>query len=232
MQFDTNGAVAKLMKRLAIAVAVIAAVVVLYELKYPTYSYRYRMTVNVEVDGQVRSGSSVIEVRVSKQLQFLPDVNPLEYRERGEAVFVDLGNGRNIVALLASGAFAESYGYAAFLVTKHFKMNLLDGRQLASLPSLRGKWELARDELPTFATFINPNDPATLRLVSIDQLEQTFGPGAHWRGAVIELTTDPVTSAIESKLPWVTKLTSGLSGGTVTRSPGKFTLNGTYFKRS
>jgi hypothetical protein len=225
------------MNRFGIAALTIAALTIVgafaaYKLSYPTYTYRYRMTVNVEVEGQLRSGSSVIEVGVSKQVRFLQDVNPLAYAERGEAVFVDLGQGRNIVALLASGAFAERSGYPAFLVTKQLKMDLGDDRQLASLPGLRGSWELGRDDLPTLVTFASPNDPATLRLISPDQLEQTFGAGVHWRGIVVEMTTDAVTVAIEAKLPWVTKLTSGLSGGTVTQSPGKFTLNGPYFKKT
>jgi hypothetical protein len=228
MQFDTKIAIAML-KWPAIALAVVVVIVALYKLKYPTYSYRYRMIVNVEVDGQLRSGLSVIEVNVGKQPVFLPDVNPLTYSERGEAALVDLGNGRNVVALLAFGAFAENWANPAHLVTTHFKMDLFDDRQLASLHKLRGRWEL--DDLPTLVTFSNPNDPATVRLVSAYQLEQTFGPGVRWRGVVIEMTTDPVTVAIEAKLPWVTKLTSGLSGSSVLFSPGKFTLNGPYFKR-
>ncbi len=220
------------MNRFGIAALAIVGVFAVYKLSYPTYTYRYRMTVNVEVDGQLRSGSSVIEVNVSKQVRFLPDVNPLGYAERGEAIFVDLGKGRNIVALLASGAFAEGIDHHAFIVTKHFKMNLFDDRQLASLPGLRGRWELARDDLPTLVTFANPSDPTTLRLIAPDQLEQTFGEGVHWRGIVVEMTTDAVTTAIQAKLPWVTKLTSGLSGGTVIVSPGKFTLNGPYFKKA
>ena len=47
-----------------------------------------------------------------------------------------------------------------------------------------------------------------------------------WRGVQVEMTTDAVTHKIKSRLPWVTKL-----GGTVYFSPGKFTLNGPYFKR-
>ncbi|KRR02605.1 hypothetical protein [Bradyrhizobium valentinum] len=220
------------MKRLAIALGIIALVVVLYKLKYPTYSYRYRMTVNVEVDGQLRSGSSVIEVSVSKQPVFLPGVNPLEYAERGEAAFVDLGNGRNIVALLASGPFAEGHAYPAFLVPKHFKMNLFDDHQLASLSELRGKWELEPDNLPTLVTFASSTDPATVKLISVDQIEQTFGPGVRWRGVTIEMTTDAITAAIEARLPWVAKFTAGLSGSSVALSPGKFTLNGPYLKRT
>jgi hypothetical protein len=216
------------MKWFGIALAVVVAAVVLYKVRYPTYTYRYRMTVNVEVDGQLRSGSSVIEVRVSKQPVFLPEVNPLEYSERGEAIFLDLGAGRNVVALLAAGAFAEKAAYPAFLVQSHFKLNLFDDRQLASLPTLRGKWELGSDNLPTLVTFSNSRDSETLKLLQPNQFEQTFGSGVHFRGVVIEMTTDAVTHNIELQIPWVTKLTPGL----VYQSPGKFTLNGPYLKSS
>lgn len=219
------------MKRLAIAVAVVVAAVMLYQISYPAYAYRYRMTVKVEVDGQVRSGSSVVEMRVSKQPVFLPGVNRLEYSDRGEAVFVDLGAGRNIVALLASGSYAEGHGAPVRMVPSHFKLDLFDDRQLASLPALRGSWELADKDIPTLVTFSNPSDPGTLRLIRADQLEQTFGPGVHWRGIFIEMTTDAVTSGIESKLPWLTRMLAGSVGQTTTTHPRKFTLNGGYFKR-
>jgi len=55
------------MKWLGIACVAIVAIFVLYKISYPTQTYRYRMTVNVEVDGQMRSGSSVIEVKVAEQ---------------------------------------------------------------------------------------------------------------------------------------------------------------------
>ena len=58
---------------------------------------------NVEVDGKLRSGASVIEFRISRQLRFLPDVNPVKFDAEGEAVFVDLGGQRSLVALLKSG---------------------------------------------------------------------------------------------------------------------------------
>jgi hypothetical protein len=219
------------MKWIGIACAVIVASFVLYKIGYPTQTYRYRMTVNVEVDGQMRSGSSVIEARVTKQPMFLPGVNPLEYSERGEAVFVDLGGQRNIVALLASGSYAEGAAYPSFVVPQPFKLNLFEDSQLASLPQLRGRWDLTNKDLPTLITFSNPGDSATAEVLRVDQLEQFFGPGVRWRGIVVEMTTDAVTHVIESKLPWVTKLTSGLSGSSILLTPGKFTLNGPYLKR-
>lgn len=218
------------MRLLGIVAAAIVAIVVQYKVNYPTYTYRYRLTVNIEVEGQIRSGSSVIEVRVSKQPIFLPGVNKLEYADRGEAVFVDLGAGRNIVALLASGPYAEAAGFTAFIVTRHFNLNLSDDSQLASLPALRGQWELANDNLPTLVTFSDAADPATLKLIRPTEL--TFGPSVHWRGVSVELTTDAVTYTIESKLPWVSKLTTGIYGGSVLQAPGRFILNGPYFKKS
>jgi hypothetical protein len=146
--------------------------------------------------------------------------------DRGEAAFVDLGAGRNIIALLTSGPYAERHGAPLNLIPSHFKLNLSDNRQLVSLPALRGNWELTGKDIPTLVTFSNPGDPETLRLIRTDQLEQTFGPGVHWRGIFVEMTTDAVTHSIESKLPWVTKMSQ-----TTTTYPGKFTLNGTYFKR-
>ena len=59
-------------------------------LSYPTYSCRYRMTVNVEVYGQLRSGSSVIEFWASKRPR-VPGSILMKTGVVGEAVFVDLG---------------------------------------------------------------------------------------------------------------------------------------------
>jgi hypothetical protein len=192
------------MKWLGIVLAAVVAGIVFYKLNYPTYTYRYRMTVNVEVDGQMRSGSSVIEVRVSKQLVFLPSVNPLAYAVRGEAVYLALGGGRSIVALLASGEFANDTDYPRFLVSGlHFKLNLFDDRKLASLPTLGGKWELPSNELPTLVAVSDPNNSAKLKVIRPDQLEQIFGPNVHWRGVVIEMTTDPATRGLEARLPFL-----------------------------
>lgn len=219
------------MKWLGIAFAVVVAGFVLYKISYPTYTYRYRMTVNIEVDGQMRSSSSVIEVRVSKQLVFLPGVNPLAYAVEGEAVFLALGGRGNIVALLASGEFANDTDYPRFLVSGlHFKLNLFDDRKLASLPALRGKWELPSNELPTLIAVSDPNDSASLKVIRPDQLEQTFGPNVRWRGVVVEMTTDPVTHGLEARLPFLVSQSKSLRSAN--QSPYRFIPKYDAFLRS
>jgi hypothetical protein len=184
-----------------IALAAAAGIVVLYQISYPTYSCRYRMTVNVEVDGQMRSGSSVIEYSVTKQMQFLPTVNPTNSAVAGQAVFVDLGGQRSLIALLRSGDFAEDGRFPLRVVPAHF--GLRNDHDLASMSSLRGKWELTDKELPTLVTLSDPNNFATLKVVRPEQFEQVFGHGVRWRSVVIEMTTDPVTRGLEARLPFL-----------------------------
>jgi hypothetical protein len=179
--------------------AVVVAGVVGYKIGYPTHTYRYRMTVNVEVDGQMRSGSSVIEVKVIEQPAII--INPIQHRTKGEAVFIDLGGQRSLVALLASGEAATNVNFPDFVVPQQFRSEL-KGR-LASLPSLRGSRELDGKNLPTLVTFSDPNNSATWRVIHYDQLEQVFGRNVHWRNAVIEMTNDPVTRSLEARLPFI-----------------------------
>jgi hypothetical protein len=42
-----------------------------------------------------------------------------------------------------------------------------------------------------------------LRVIRPEQLEQVFGPNIRWRGVVIEMTTDPVTRGLETRLPFL-----------------------------
>lgn len=189
------------MKRLGIIALSIVALIGLYKLSYPTYSCRYRMTVNVEVDGQLRSGSSVIEYSITKQMQFLPGVNPEKHDAEGQAVFVDLGGQRSLIALLKSGRYAEDMNFPVRVVPEHF--GLTNDRQLAALPGLRGKWDLAESDLPTLATLSDLSDSATLRIVRPDDLQQIFGRGIRWRGVTIEMTTDPVTCGLQGRLPFM-----------------------------
>jgi hypothetical protein len=198
------------MKKLGIAVAVVAIAAFLYKLKYPTYAYRYRMTVEIDVGGEIRSGSNVIEVTVSRQPQFLPEVGPLSQSVRGEAVFVQTSDGRNVVALLASGADGENVDYPRQIVPRQLNLNLFDDRALADLPKLSGRWELASDRLPTLVTVSNPNDWKTARVISPDQLDQALG--VRLRSITITMTTDSVTSGeIEVRLPFLVTQRADLS---------------------
>jgi hypothetical protein len=75
----------------------------LYGSAYPIFSYRYRLSISIDTPEGPKSGSSIIEVRIG----FFPEIGGRDHIKKvyGEAVYIDLGHGQNVVALLASGEF-------------------------------------------------------------------------------------------------------------------------------
>jgi hypothetical protein len=218
------------MRIVAIVAVIVGTLFVLYRSFYPAYTYRFRLVVEVQVGDQIRAGSSVIEVTVSKQPRVLPDFLDVIQSARGEAVYVDLGDRRNVVALLASGEFAEDIGYINGLVPWHIKPKEFVDVGWSALPRLRGSWELTGSNMPTIVTFSDPTDPKSIRVIKPNDFEEVFGPEIHWRGARVEMTDAPVSSGIVNRLPWLKGMASWLGDSTITKA-GQFTLNRSYFIR-
>jgi hypothetical protein len=177
----------------------IAAVVGLYKLKYPTYTYRYRMTVEIDAGGEVRSRSSVIEVTLTRVPQLTTEMGPFEYSAQGQAVFIELPAGKNIVALLASGETGERRDYPVDVVPRVFKV-----KKVEDLPKLRGRRELAPDQMPTLITVADPADAKTAQVVKLSSIDGLLG--AHLRSISVEMTTESVPAPdIELHLPFLIK---------------------------
>jgi hypothetical protein len=135
----------------------IGALVVGYYYKYPDYRYRYRLTVNIEVDGKIHTGSSVIEVKW-RGGPVVGDGGPFGPSIKGQAALVDFGDRGVVVATL----IAEDWGWhnsdtgwgALWLVPRAFGDE--KGGDHAMLPTLQGKRKLAFNNLPRFLWFSNP----------------------------------------------------------------------------
>jgi hypothetical protein len=174
---------------------------------YPTYTYRFRLTVAIEVDGERRTGASVIEVRNRLQPTF-GHAPPVVATARGEAVYVELGARGHVIAVLAFGPNAWEDRIAT-LVPRVFGTSLEEAG-LQRLVQLQGRRELAGPDIPTLVTFADPGAPGTVRLVEPDDLDVVLG--ARFAGAWIELTRDPITRTIEERLPWLSDVTGYLGG--------------------
>jgi len=177
----------------------IGGAVAWYKISYPTYTYRYRMTVEVEVGGKLRSGESVIEVRIAMQPSG-GGIPPYKPHVRGEAVFVDLGEGRNVIALLAAGPLAADVNYPDYIVPNLFNVQF---ENWATLSDMRGTKEVPLSKLPTFVTFSDLGDPNTARVVSPHEFEKVFGPDVHLKRVTIEMLGEGVTRKIKEKISWI-----------------------------
>lgn len=187
---------------LVVLAAIIGAAVLFYKISFPTYTFRYRMIVNVDTPDGVRAGASVIEINEVFQPQLLA-MTPSYSKVMGEAVFIDLGNGKSVIALLASGPNGAGVDYPQGIIFTTFK---LDGANKALLERFQSSTErrvLSWDRYPTFVTFTDLKDPLSARVVAQSEFESVFGPGTRLRDVTIEMTKDEVTRGIEKKLPWL-----------------------------
>jgi hypothetical protein len=196
-----------------------------------TVEYRYRLAIEFDTPDGVKSALSVIRVTrgLASALHPLKGVIGPTWKLQGDAVFVDLGLGKNAIALLTHGAkggsgdgiktiWVSAYGYPSL------NEDVWSGRVKVS-----GLRELARDDVPTIITFTDIADPATAKVifatdyhqrcmdkartmpncqtenfpVPIDEIAGTLGAGYAFRRATVELVPNdtPVTRGIEDRIP-------------------------------
>lgn len=196
-------------------------------LLFPRWTYRYRIIVEIERGSKLYSGSSVIEVQREK------GINGIGARIKGEAVTVDLGNGQTLFALLRGDEGGEAWPY--WTPHKAFADRLgtaamVDSGALTRLTRLVGETAiLSVDQYPQLVRFRDIRDPMTVQLVNPKDLVASFGPGIKLRNISIQITDDPVTTGIDQKLTWLTRLRGGYLHGGLTASGSPLGLYGGYF---
>lgn len=175
--------------------------------------YRYRLTVEVDTPEGVRSGSSVIEVEQSMGRTAMSGFGKrINRRARGEAVSVDLPDGRTLFALLRSEddvdwASAVMQTAAPEIAGESFEekfdnMLLIKGEKVLPRHWPPYSGGLVISGYPMLVTFGDIDDPASVETVDPDDLAATFGEGVSLRRITVQLTNDPVTTGIEQRLGW------------------------------
>jgi hypothetical protein len=193
-----------------VCVLLFGAAVAAYKIVYPNYTYRYRLTVAIEIDGKVHSGSSVIEVTWSGGPEF-GDVGRYQPRIRGQGVFINATPHGAIVATLGHPWTAGGRGAALWLAARAFGNNSTND-ELPELPRLRGRRDLKPDNMPELLWFSDVANPATARKFTVEEIPALFGPKARLEAAHVEITSDPIVIDIDTKLPWYNVLRRPLSG--------------------
>ena len=168
------------------------------------YTWHQKMTLEVEVDGQLYTGASVVKVTVQESEPLRKQLGyPLHFGAKGEAAFVELPGSRYLFALLDGGPPDSGPQTNALNIFKD-QLPRKGLERFAVLSTSRFKTDIPRSHYPLLVTFTDITDPKTVQKVEPDNLEMIFGPGVSLKRITLEITDEPVTEGkIEQVLGWL-----------------------------
>lgn len=189
----------------------LAALVAGDQIRINRPGHKYRMTVEVETPAGVKSASSILAVTPYRG--YTPGGTT---RTSGDAVFVELGGGKNLVALLAHPDKTLDLDAVNYVALRAYpaatgkRVNFNDLSRQTGVVPVKGSL------IPVLVAFADPANPGSARLVSPDDAEAVLGKGYRLRGITAEAVPnglwpvdfggalgEPVTRGIKGRLPWL-----------------------------
>ena len=192
-------------------IALLAALVIGDQIRINRPAHKYRLTVEVETPEGRKSASGVMAVHPDRSY-----TRRGQTRTLGDAVFVDLGQGKNLVALLAhidKTVVLDDINYVAlraYTAAQGKRVSFNEMSRLAGIVPVKDAL------IPVLVSFADPAAPGTARLVPPDDAEAVLGKGYRLQGISVEVVPngywpldfggplgEPVTRGIQAKLPWL-----------------------------
>jgi len=191
--------------------ALLAALVIGDQIRINRPAHKYRLTVEVETPDGPKSASSVLAVHPDRSY-----TRRGQTRTLGDAVFVDLGQGKNLVALLAhvdGKLVLDDINYVALRAYAE-----ASGKRVAFSEMSRqtGTVPVKAALIPVLIAFADPASPVPARVVRPDEAEAVLGQGYRLQKISAEVVPngywpldfggplgEPVTRGLVAKLPWL-----------------------------
>ena len=173
-------------------------VVLLYKLAYPTWSWREKLTVTVETPDGEKSGSAVRRFSVTYRPAILPTIGSQYFTLKGEAVVVDLGEGKYLFSLLG-----DERGLGWSVYESIYPDDSLRFREFYKIWVYlvgRGPKPVPHENYPLLVTFDDINDPASVKKVDPNDLAASFGPDYRLKSITLEITNGFVTNGEVEKV--------------------------------
>jgi len=225
----------------------------LWSLAVPSWTYRYRLALEVQVGDRVVTGSSAIQVVYTYVRRISLDGDQeYQFHVTGQAVAVDLGERGILFALLKDDR--GPYGgddQPAYIARKVFAGAPGKIAPPEILPRITGaKAEVPVGLLPMLVRFRDIDDPLTVEKVDPRDLGRSFGadvrlkratiemvPAGWWPfnsfglSCPIELTGVSTTRGIDKILPWLPPLHGRTLSGKSINDGSFFGLHVGHFSR-
>jgi hypothetical protein len=189
--------------------ALLATLVIGDQVRIHRPGHKYRLAIELETPSGIKSVSGVMAV--------FPDRGYSRAGHtvmRGDALFLDLGAGKNLLVLLAHADKSLDLDGINYLALRAYGAA---GKRVSfnEMARMTGVVPVTGALIPVFATFTDVADAATMRSVLPDELQAVLGAGFELRDVLVEVVPNgfwpldfggalgtPVTRGIEAKLPW------------------------------
>jgi hypothetical protein len=207
-------------------VALLAAIYVGDQIRINRPGHKYRLTVEVETPDGRKTASGVMAVHPDRSYSRGGHTKTV-----GDAVYVDLGGGKNLVALLAhidKNLELDGMNYVAlraYTAARGNRVSFNDMNRQTGMVPVTGAL------IPVLLTFADPANPGSARSVPPDEVEAILGKGYRLHGITAEVMPngfwpldfggalgEPVTRGIQAKLPWLNG--AGDAAATALRAAG------------
>jgi hypothetical protein len=147
---------------------------------------------------------------------------PIGIGVKGEAIPVDLGTRGTFFALLVRDQTRKDSTSFDGALTDIAPETARAGDMPGPLDALNRHKGRLNIPLRLLLRFCDLSDPKSVERVDPEHLDQAFGEGVKLIRATVEITSDPITTGIEKRLPWVkdyyNKRLDGERYGTITAS--------------
>lgn len=169
------------------------------------YEWRYKITVEVDTPSGAVSGSAVhqVQVEVSRNKPGAVIGQGYKLYLDGEAVVVDLPNGKRIFALLRQNdGFGGRLGYVIprlvipEKVERHERLRMV----VSESKEFGKEFVVPESRYPLLVTFEEVNLLSTMKWIKPDTLQETFGPGYAINKIFFEFTDEEVGSGMPDGL--------------------------------
>lgn len=185
-----------------LGIAFVLSIKLVWNLQYPTATWRYRLSLTIEGHNETYNGSGVFEVAEWRTPKFLPDVRPTGHSIYGEAIFIEMKDGKNLVLTLGNDRTRQLSSSALYVSQKAFLYGH-PTRKFTDLPRVSLRTEIPLEWLPLLVTFQDVSDPNSYRVVNPIDLTIASDEGLRIVSAMVETTRDPVTIGINEMLPFM-----------------------------
>jgi hypothetical protein len=193
----------------------LAGLYAVYYFAFPTYTHRFRLTFQIEENGQVKEGTGVITVS-NQDNSWVPLTQTRWTRTaRGPSPWIDLGaRGILLIAILPHVPYsydpkpydAGSLSFVAFFGADQYGNSKITPLNVIDIKKQVGPRTLHDDQYPEFVWLSNPADPSSAKIVPPQLFTEVIGADVRLVSVSVEITTDHSDNSLYQKLPWLAEL--------------------------